>query len=184
MSNCFPQFPAFSFDFGRDTKFHLSMASQIHAANKFNHNLALFFFQSKIGNNGIDHFPGFIICTLPKINTLVLWIFGLMFIERSTKNFIKQLGHNLFCADISYFGNIVSWAMGILFPNGACATTNSNKTIGINCTSAISVKSIFFHNNPIIPKEQLIDKKIAGRLLDGREWREMPPGNIQDANDQ
>lgn len=73
---------------------------------------------------------------------------------------------------------VVSWPMHISFADCPGRSLNTDESVGVNRASKVSVQGFILHSCchyiHIVTQRIIVGKKLAGRLLDGREWNEFP----------
>lgn len=125
-----------------------------------------------------DCTPGNTTRSLPIMPELVLWIGRPVGVEAPLKHLLKERRNRRIGACEPDLDVVVRRPMCILLTNLLGAPSDGNEPVRIDRTGEVSVIRGDTHINQYTNGESAsqarVGKKAAGRLLDGREWSQMP----------
>ncbi len=156
---------------------------------KLQNKLCLFLLQTEIRQKRLQYYFDLCIRHLPNIPLSMLRIGWLVLSPPTTERLIKQIGDNRAYLRQTHLSCIINTFTPISPSRRGCIAANCDKAIGIDSTSQVGIKSLRHrtpHSITTLPTHfqagcaKTVTQwgghtpKAGGRLLQGREWNEMP----------
>jgi hypothetical protein len=203
----FPYRPARSLDLCADSSFHRTMTLRGDEIKEFEGKSRLLLFGAQVRENGAYGSAGDGGCRLPLVPELMGRILRLVRVQAATEDFAEKRGDARIGAGKPDLDVVVRGPVSIFLAHSFRRSPDRNEAVRIDGPGEVGVRQLHVHiphytkgenvmgehlgamqDGAVIEgKAQAVNasdapirvgKKRAGRLLDGREWSEMPEGAV------